>query len=399
MIKISFLGDIICQLPFLQAAQSRNNDFFTAFSNLNNLLEGSDFVVANLETPIAGEAAGYTNALYSFNTPAAFLDALKNIKIDLYTTANNHILDRGVEGLRNTAEELKKRQMDFTGTSTQRSYTKQIQDTTITFLSYTGYVNEDKWEQYGQKLAANELNLLIDMDKYISYRASLRAKSIPFYRLRKFIGNFIPNILQRKIKDSVGIKVKATIDNEPLEEVKGRFLDQVREDIAQARKTSDIVFLLPHCGGQFNITPGTLSKEIFTQLFSFGADAVIGNHAHTIQKAGIKNNRPYAFSLGNVSNSPSYPFLVKESLPDYGMVFHIYIEDKAIAKTTFSIIKSTEEPDHYPIVKPIDELYATSDKDTKAIIEKDVNTICQRIFESADTDFGVRREYEINRKN
>lgn len=395
MIKISFLGDIICQLPFLQAAQNRNNDFYTAFASLNQLLEDSDFVVANLETPIAGEKAGYTNALYSFNTPEVFLDDLKKIKIDLYTTANNHCLDRGVDGLKNTMRELEKRHMSYTGTSTPTFFSKQIQGTNFAFLSYTGYVNEDKWEQYGHKLSENDLNLLIDMDKYIAYRTSLREKSIPFYRLRKFIGNFVPNTIQRKLKNSVGFKVKATIDNEPLEEVKGQFLDRVMKDIGQAKKHADIIFLLPHCGGQFNITPGTLSKEIFDKLFSFGADAVIGNHAHTIQKAGNKNNHPYAFSLGNVSNSPSYPFLVKESLPDYGMILHVYVEDKTIVKSSFSIIKSTEESDNYPVIKPIDELYAQSNKDGKAILEKDTNTICQRIFEMVGKNFGIQKEYVL----
>ena len=63
MKKISFLGDIICQLPFLKAAQQRGNDFYTTFSALNPLLNESDFVVANLETPIAGENSGYSNEL------------------------------------------------------------------------------------------------------------------------------------------------------------------------------------------------------------------------------------------------------------------------------------------------------------------------------------------------
>lgn len=399
MIKISFLGDIICQMPFLKAAQNRNNDFYTAFSGLQGILSESDYVVANLETPIAGEDAGYSDELYSFNTPAAFLDGLKKVKVDLYTTANNHCLDRGVEGLKNTMKELEQRGMSYTGTSlssnSPRFFVKQIGDVRCAFLSYTGYVNEDKWNKYGKQLSNNDLNLLIDMYKYIAYRADLRAKSIPFYKLRKFLGGFIPKKWQRGIKDSVGIKVKATIDNEPLEEVKGQLLDQVREDIAQAKKDAEIVFLLPHCGGQFNITPGKLSQELFEQLFLFGADAVIGNHPHTIQKCGLNNNRPYAFSLGNVSMSPSYPFQVKESLPKYGMIFHVYVEGKTIVKTSFSIIKATEEADHYPIVRPIDELFAIMDSEGKRTIENDLNTIFKRIFEQEGETFGIQKEYAL----
>ena len=83
MLKISFLGDILCQMPFLKAAQQRGDNFYTAFSPLAPILKESDFVVANLETPIAGEDAGYSNELYSFNTPTKFLDARKKLKLDL----------------------------------------------------------------------------------------------------------------------------------------------------------------------------------------------------------------------------------------------------------------------------------------------------------------------------
>ena len=396
MIKISFLGDIICQMPFLKAAQNRNNDFYTAFSGIETVLSGSDFVVANLETPIAGEDAGYSDELYSFNTPAAFLDGLKKLPINLYTTANNHCLDRGVEGLKSTARELEKRGMAYTGTTlSPRYYVKQIGDVRCAFLSYTGYVNEDKWNKYGRDLSSGDLNLLIDMDKYIAYRADLRARSIPFYRIRKFMGGFVPKKWQRGIKDSVGIKVKATVDNEPLEEVKGRILDQVREDIALARENADIVFLLPHCGGQFNVLPGKLSSELFEALFSFGADAVIGNHPHTIQKCGCENGRPYAFSLGNVSMSPSYPFQVPESFPEYGMILHVYVEGKTIVKTSFSIIKAMEEEDHYPIVKPIDELFAIMDSEGKSKIESDLKIIFERIFGQVGENFSIQKEYAL----
>lgn len=355
MIKISFLGDILCQLPFLKAAQKRGNDFYTAFEGLQPLLQDSDYVVANLETPIAGEEAGYTKDIYSFNTPAAFLDALKRLKIDLYLTANNHCLDRGVTGLKNTLQELDKRQMDHTGTGPTRYHLAKFGDTIIAFLNYTACVNEDKWNLYGHKLAPNDLNLLIDIDKYLAYRTQTRKQTIPFYTLRKKLGNAIPKSLQLRLKSALGIKQHPTYDNEPLEAVTGAYLDRLKQDIAKAKSESDLVILLPHCGGQFNTKPGKLSQELFNTLFDFGADAVIGNHPHTIQETGFHEGKPYAYSLGNVSFSPSYLFQVKESKPEVGMIFNIYIEDKDIIKTTFSQYRIAEWPDHYPVSKPIDE--------------------------------------------
>ena len=350
MIKISFLGDILCQLPFLKAAQKRGNDFYTAFAGLQPLLQDSDYVVANLETPIAGEKAGYTNDIYSFNTPVAFLDALKRLKIDLYLTANNHCLDRGITGLKNTLIELDNRQMAHTGTGPTRYHTVKLKDTTIAFLNYTACVNEDKWKLYGHKLAPNDLNLLIDINKYLAYRTQIRKQTIPFYTLRKKLGTAIPKSIQLKLKSALGIEQHPIYDNEPLAEVAGSYLDQVKQDIAQAKSEADLVILLPHCGGQFNTKPGKLSQEIFQALFDLGADAVIGNHPHTIQETGLQNGKPYAYSLGNVSFSPSYPFQIKSSHPEIGMIFNIVIEEKTIVKKTTSRIKTTEDIDQYPII-------------------------------------------------
>lgn len=351
MIKISFLGDILCQLPFLRAAQKRGNDFYTAFEGLQPLLQDSDYVVANLETPIAGEEAGYTKDIYSFNTPAEFLDALKRLKIDLYLTANNHCLDRGVKGLKNTLRELDNRQMAHTGTGPKRYHLAKFGDTTIAFLNYTACVNEDKWNLYGHELGENDLNLLIDIDKYLAYRTEKRKQSIPFYTLRKKIGNCISQSFQLKLKSALGIKQHPIYDNEPLDAVKGLQLDKVRQDIAQAKSEADLVILLPHCGGQFNTKPGKLSKELFQTLFDLGADAVIGNHPHTIQETGLHNGKPYAYSLGNVSFFPSYLFQVKESKPEIGMIFHLFIESKKIFKTSSKLIKSTETTSHYTVIK------------------------------------------------
>ncbi len=396
MIKISFLGDILCQLPFLRAAQKRGNDFYTAFEGLQPLLQDSDYVVANLETPIAGEEAGYTNDVYSFNTPAEFLDALKRLKIDLYLTANNHCLDRGVTGLKNTLRELDKRQMSHTGTGPERYHLAKFGDTTIAFLNYTACVNEDKWNLYGHELGECDLNLLNDIDKYLAYRTEKRKQSIPLYTLRKKLGGCIPKSFQLKLKSALGIQQHPTFDNEPLDAIAGAYLDQVKQDIVKAKSEADLVILLPHCGGQFNTKPGKLSQDIYNVLFDFGADAVIGNHPHTIQETGLNNGKPYAYSLGNVSFSPSYPFQVKESKPEVGMIYHLFIKDKKIAKTTFSLFTSLEENLHYLSIKSVDEIYTEENEIGKAGIKKYILTILRRVYKDENANSSIQKEYELN---
>lgn len=394
MIKISFLGDIMCEKPFLKAAIKRNKDFYSAFAHLQDMLSKSDFVVGNLETPIAGKDLGYTKDLYAFNTPSAFLDDLNKLKIDLYLTANNHCLDRGLKGLKNTLEELDKRGMLHTGTARsqeeqQNIFVRQLGDVNCAFLSYNAYINEDKWFKYNSEIHDYNINELIDINLLIKYRENYRKKTIPFYKSRKAIGNLFPKNFEIYLKKKLGYKFKPYVDNEPLSEIKGTYFDQVLDTIRTAKQKSDLVFVLPHCGGQFNTAPGIRSKEIFQDLLENGADAVVGSHPHAIQNIAFINDKPCVYSLGNVSMSPSSPYIVKSSLPQYGLVFHAYVEDKKIVKTSFSVIKTHElAKDAYPIVSPIDMLK----KDD--YLEEDIKQLYKTITGS-DSFPGIQREYPL----
>lgn len=103
MLKISFLGDIMCEPLMLKAAKKGNTfDFSCVFSNVKDLLAESDYVVGNLETPLAGKEAGFVNELFSFNAPDEIAQAVKDAGVDFVSTANNHCMDRGFWGLKRT---------------------------------------------------------------------------------------------------------------------------------------------------------------------------------------------------------------------------------------------------------------------------------------------------------
>lgn len=97
--KITFLGDIMAEPPVLKAAKRKDGyDFRGVFAYTKKLIEQSDFVVGNLETPLAGKQAGYTNTHLRFNAPDEYVDALLDAGVKLVSTANNHTFDRGYEG-------------------------------------------------------------------------------------------------------------------------------------------------------------------------------------------------------------------------------------------------------------------------------------------------------------
>ena len=104
--KITVLGDLMCEPPFLEAAKARGMDFYTAMKPLKGLLREADYVIGNMESPVAGEKAVYTEWLASFNAPDEFPKAIKELGVDLVSTANNHAVDRGMDGMRKTLDKL-----------------------------------------------------------------------------------------------------------------------------------------------------------------------------------------------------------------------------------------------------------------------------------------------------
>ena len=114
-LKITFTGDLLSLLPQNKASFNKKDnsyDYTPVFDKITYLLNNSDYVVGNLETPIAGEDLGYTYLPTVFNTPIEFLYAIKNAGFDFVSIANNHCLDRQLEGLNKTIENIEKTGLD-----------------------------------------------------------------------------------------------------------------------------------------------------------------------------------------------------------------------------------------------------------------------------------------------
>ena len=144
MIKISFLGDIMCEPLMLKAAEKADGsyDFSGVFSNVKDLFSESDYIAGNLETPLAGIDAGFTSGLFSFNTPDEFADSVKMAGINFLSTANNHCMDRGLEGLKRTINVLDLKGIAHDGTYAEpqtfvKPFTTTVKDTKIAIIPYT----------------------------------------------------------------------------------------------------------------------------------------------------------------------------------------------------------------------------------------------------------------------
>lgn len=95
------------------AAGGEGYDFQKTYAHAATLLEGSDLVVGNLETPVDGRLEDH--CFPRFSAPVEYLDALRDVGFDVLSVANNHALDRGAAGLERTLERVRARGMHPVG--------------------------------------------------------------------------------------------------------------------------------------------------------------------------------------------------------------------------------------------------------------------------------------------
>lgn len=389
--KVTFLGDILFELDFFRKISREGKSFQHIFAPLAPLLAQSDFVVANLETPIAGPEAGYTSRYYSFNTPPELLDVLRDLPIHMLTTANNHCLDRGLTGLLHTLDALDKKALCHTGTFRDESEFLRpclvhLGNTTIAFESCTASINKLPLRKYGSKLQPFHVSTLADPFLMAHFSES----SIPFYRLRCFLGDCFSPHWTLQLKRWLGLHPQPWSDSERPETVYLCQLERFRQRLERDQRDADLTIILPHIGGQFNSIPGAFSEILCKKILSLGANAVIASHAHTIQPVEFllaETHLPChnhsegaygvcAYSLGNVTFSAKSPTAVPSSFPEFGLAFHMYLQGGKIDHMSYSILKFD---DASGATWPVDVLAERLSVPEKANLANQVSLLVQRV--------------------
>jgi fucose 4-O-acetylase-like acetyltransferase/poly-gamma-glutamate capsule biosynthesis protein CapA/YwtB (metallophosphatase superfamily)/lysophospholipase L1-like esterase len=252
-VSIAFVGDLILLQDQVREAwneEMQNYDFEPLFEYATKYLQDADFSIGVLEGPLAGSEAGYSTSNYDdgipmyLNFPDSFADAIQKAGINLVTLANNHLLDKGIEGVYRTIEVLEKKQINYIGAyrnSSEKTKVKiiKVKNLHVAFLAYTIPSNFYE-ESYFFKENPAITSVLV-------------SKNSPYFN---------------------------------------QALKQVQADFANAKKENpDFIIVLPHMGTQFIHTTDSFQElwnDIFVQL---GADVVLGNHAHAVQ--------PIEFRIGN----------------------------------------------------------------------------------------------------
>lgn len=406
LFKISFVGDVMCEKPLLKASKTKDGYCFkNVFKNVKNKFKESDVVIGNLETVFAGKEAKYSSELYSFNTPDSFLDELAESGMTHVTVANNHCLDRGVEGLNRTLDLLDKLGIEHFGAYRSVDEKNSLEiikcgDKKIGFVNYTygtnvvenGIIFTDK-DDFRVNILKDQNNELKRFKKSLQVN-SIRAKISPY--IRKFT-----NLEQRmKVKRLLGMLYnKPVIDHFKQEEVYEPYISKMLADVEKVKKETDFVIVCLHCGGLFNDTVGGYTEYIVNVLKEAGVDAIVGNHPHIVQKSEMRDDkcRFVAYSLGNFSISPSSIYVIKDNLPEYSIMLHFYFDKMTadLEKISFSILKIVEDKKHKLSVYPVNELYNVSAEEDKKELSKDCTFIYNTFLQKKENFISIEDEYFI----
>ena len=144
---VSVSGDLLMHGPLLDRALANGagNDYEFApfFAAIEPYVGEADLALCHLETPIGpGPPASYP----IFNTPAGLAASIRRSGWDGCSTASNHSLDQGLDGIRGTSAALDEHRIAHTGSfasagARERPTIIRVRGVKLGYVSYTDATN------------------------------------------------------------------------------------------------------------------------------------------------------------------------------------------------------------------------------------------------------------------
>lgn len=323
MYKVTILGDIMFK------NEMQNYDYKRMFSNVTEYFKKSNLIIANLETPIANNISKNNIKKYQFVAPKSYVKTLKEIGIDMISTANNHCLDNGKKGIFETIDILDSLGIEHIGTyknkGEKRYIIKNIEDKKIIFLANT----------YGTNAFQNNI-YLNKKDKFHVCMIQAQELNNKLIRIINNSNNFFIKILRKILKIFHIMQFQKPI----YERKEKKYLYKILKDIKKIKKEEgpDYIIMMMHDGGQNNDKPISRTIKHVNYMRKLGINAIITNHEHMIHKIELQKNGIITYSLGNfigINGILEEPY---DKMQEYSIGVNIYFLEKKI-KYTFTIFK------------------------------------------------------------
>jgi poly-gamma-glutamate capsule biosynthesis protein CapA/YwtB (metallophosphatase superfamily) len=214
----------------------------TVLDPIEDVLAEADIAVVNLETAVTNGGFPAVKE-YVFRAPPTAFAALRGGSVDVASLANNHGMDYGVDGLRDSLAAAKRYRVPVVGGGMSAAQ------------AYAPYRATVK----GQRIAIIGATQVLD-DHLISAWTAGPAK---------------PGLASAKD------------------------VTRLVHEVRQARRTADTVVVFLHWGIEAEPCPSHRQRRLAKQLVAAGADILVGGHAHRQQGAGKMGNALVGYGLGN----------------------------------------------------------------------------------------------------
>lgn len=258
-ILIQLMGDVLLHdtTTIRGGLQSDGTYDFSSYLDIISQSINGDLAIANIEAPVDANGDGSGISGYPrFNVPRAIVTALKNAGVNLALTANNHALDKGYTGLKNTIAALEAEGMDHYGT-----FTSQEEHDTYKIIDVKGI-------KVGLLAYTDSVNGLMSL---------------------------IPEENQDYCINLIGLNSNSD-------------LNRMEEDVKNIREQgAEFVIVSLHWGREYTNAPTERQRAIAQSLLDSGADVIMGNHSHCVQPItkkeiefeGKTKTVVVAYSMGN----------------------------------------------------------------------------------------------------
>lgn len=263
---LAAIGDVLIHDRVYEKAYVGNQkyNFNPNLANVKELIGKADITMANQESMVGGVEIGITS-YPTFNSPIEIGETLKDCGVDIVSIANNHTLDKGERGVLKATDNWDLLNMPYTG-----GFRSQDDRDTIRTI-----------EKNGIKFS------------FLAY--TYGTNGIPVPKGKDYLVNLIGDG------------------------------SQIKTDITEARKISDVVVVSLHFGNEYQRQPNEEQKKLVNELAEHGADIIMGHHPHVLQPATwiTRSNGEkvfVAYSLGNFISGQRWDY------KDIGGIMSITVE-------------------------------------------------------------------------
>jgi poly-gamma-glutamate capsule biosynthesis protein CapA/YwtB (metallophosphatase superfamily) len=243
-----FTGDLIPHSPIVRAAARYADegwDFTPMYERVRPTIEAADLAICHLETPLSADDTGISGYPF-FTAPRAFAEAALAVGYDGCSTASNHAMDAGPDGVIDTVDV-----MEEIGLGQNGMARSEAEDLTPTFYDAAGITVA-----------------------HISAAYGLNGFTLPSDE------QFLVELIDA---------------------------DAILAEARAAREAgADFVVVSLHWGLEYHQEPTEAQLQVLDEILpSPDIDLVVGHHAHVVQPIDMVGGKWVVFGLGNFLTNQS----------------------------------------------------------------------------------------------